>query len=96
MTEDRNKNRPGVGERPAQQVNPEKNKETRRRALKGVVAGGAVFGGSLWMKPVIESVVIPDHAQTSPRRSATTVAPTTTIVTTTTQAPPKESTTAPF
>jgi len=43
---------------------------SRRRALKALVAGGALGSASLlperWLKPVVESVVVPAHAQLSP------------------------------
>lgn len=53
--------------------NPEsqKSKETaRRRVLKRLVAGGGVVAtGKImpddWHRPVVESVILPAHAQTS-------------------------------
>jgi hypothetical protein len=46
-------------------------KKNRRKALKSIIAGsGAVVAGahvpSSWRQPIVESVVLPAHAQTSP------------------------------
>jgi hypothetical protein len=45
------------------------NKFSRRRALK-IVASGAVVATialpSKWTRPVVESIVVPAHAQASP------------------------------
>ena len=51
-------------------MNNEKSKESRRKLLKSITAGsGAViFGKSLpnhWTKPVVNSVILPTHAQTT-------------------------------
>lgn len=45
--------------------------KARRRLLKHVAVGSAVFAGSnavpeKWLRPVVESVVLPVHAQISP------------------------------
>jgi hypothetical protein len=45
-------------------------RNSRRRVLKSIAAGGGavITGGSLtkdWVKPVVKSVVLPAHAQTS-------------------------------
>lgn len=49
----------------------QKKYASRRKLLKSVVAGGGVLAtGKLlpesWMKPVVQAVVLPAHAQTSP------------------------------
>ena len=51
--------------------------EGRRDALKKIlVGGGAVLGAQFlpteWKKPVINSIVVPAHAQTSPTGTTTT------------------------
>ena len=57
-----------------------KDAEGRRKVLKGgVVVGGAAVAAALtlpkkWTRPVVEAVVVPAHAQTSP--PAPTPAPT--------------------
>jgi hypothetical protein len=53
--------------------------ESRRRVLRKIMlSGGAIAGAGFlpdrWMKPVVNSVVVPAHAQTS---APTTAAPTT-------------------
>ena len=49
--------------------NNKTNTENRRRAMKKIATGGGVVIGAAsapaWIKPVIESVVLPAHAQTS-------------------------------
>lgn len=41
--------------------------EARRRTVKKVLAGAAVIGVvQHWSKPIVESVVLPTHGQTSP------------------------------
>ena len=57
-----------------------KSSESRRKLLKSIAAGGGaiVAGKSLpenWKKPVVDSVLLPAHAQTSPAPT-TTAAPT--------------------
>ncbi|WP_457937716.1 hypothetical protein [Mesorhizobium sp. 10J20-29] len=67
-----------------------KNKNvTRRRALK-IVASGAVVATialpSKWTRPIVESIVVPAHAQASPTPTTgttSTVTGTTTATTTT-------------
>ena len=70
----------------------------RRRLLKQAIAGGivgAVFLPERWVRPVVDAVIVPAHAQTSPApttttatpSTTTTVAPSTTVLTTTTTAP---------
>lgn len=44
------------------------SKNNRRSAVKKVLAGGGVLGGaaitsSTWVKPVVNSVLLPAHAQ---------------------------------
>lgn len=56
---------------------PEKEGESRRGSRRklltsgGIAAGGAVLGGTGWLKPVVRTVVLPAHAQTSPSPMAT-------------------------
>ena len=83
---------------------------SRRNILKQTLAGGAVItagvASSKWSKPVIDSVVLPAHAETStpgggsgggttasPSGGTTTVTPTTTALPTTTTAIPTTTTT---
>jgi hypothetical protein len=65
-----------------------KRNVNRRRAIK-LVAGGVVVATialpSKWTRPIVESVVVPAHAQASPpvtTATATTVPPTTAAPTT--------------
>ena len=57
---------------PEWQQNQQRAKETaRRRVLKRFLAGGGVVAtGKMmpddWSKPVVESVILPAHAQASP------------------------------
>jgi len=39
---------------------------TRRRLLKGITIGGTAFTVSEWSRPVVESIVLPAHANGSP------------------------------
>lgn len=59
----------------------------RRAVLKTALAGGSLgallLPGS-WIKPVLDTVIVPAHAATSTAVTTTTVAPTTTIAPTTT------------
>ena len=60
-------------------MSEKKSSQSRRKALKQIAAGsGAVVAGSRlpenWTKPVIDSVILPSHAETSP--ATTTPAPT--------------------
>lgn len=75
-----------------------KNIDTKRRkTILGIVgtAGGASLLPEKWVKPVIDSVILPSHAQTSSTTTTsapvtpapTTTASTTTSTTTTTVAP---------
>ncbi len=46
------------------------NDTTRRRALQILTVGGlttTILIPSKWIKPVVEAIVIPAHAQASPR-----------------------------
>jgi len=59
---------------------------SRRKALKTIAAGTAVAGGMAlagkWSKPVVDTIILPAHAQatnaTEPTDATTTAAPTTT------------------
>lgn len=56
--------------------------EKRRRVVKRIVSGGGVVAGagalsSGWQKPVIDSVLLPAHAQSSPSISTTAALTTT-------------------
>lgn len=59
----------------------------RRAVLKAALAGGSLgallLPGS-WIKPVLETVIVPAHAATSTAVTTTTAAPTTTVAPTTT------------
>lgn len=62
--------------------------DRRRDALRKILAGGGIVVGAEslpgnWSKPLIDSVVLPAHAQTT-GDVATTPAPTTTFTSTTT------------
>lgn len=63
---------------------------TRRRVLEILTIGGltvTIFLPSKWIKPVVELVIVPAHAQASPLRvnpTTTTTTSTTTTSTTTT------------
>lgn len=39
--------------------------DSRRKIVKTLVAGGVVSTSSIWVKPVVDSVLLPAHAQTS-------------------------------
>lgn len=48
-----------------------RSSETRRRTLRQILAGTGILAGagsvsSKWSKPVIDSITLPAHAQTSP------------------------------
>ena len=79
-----------------QQATGAEHKESRRKALKSTLIGGAVISTSVapdrWKKPVLDSVVLPAHAATTDETgsgapgnttAAPTPAPTTTVATTT-------------
>ena len=71
----------------------------RRRALKKIVVGGSVVSSSVmlpkaWVKPVIDQIIVPAHAQTSPSPT-TTAPPGQTTPAPTTTAPPGQTTPAP-
>ncbi len=55
--------------------------ESRRKALRKIlISGGVVASASFlpdkWVKPVVDSIVVPAHALTSPTAPAPTAAPT--------------------
>jgi hypothetical protein len=59
---------------------------TRRRVLEILTVGGltvTIFLPSKWIKPVVESVIVPAHAQASPLRVNPTTSTTTTSTTST-------------
>jgi hypothetical protein len=65
---------------------------SHRKALKKIALGGTIAAGASalppqWVKPIVDKVVVPAHAQTSPP-PGTTQAPGTTAAPTTTAAPP--------
>jgi hypothetical protein len=75
----------------------------RRQVLKIVTIGGiatAVVMPTSWTKPLVKSVIVPAHAQASPRGrddgGTTTPAPPTTQAPPTTEAPPTTTTQNPF
>ena len=41
------------------------NKKSRRNVLKGLSVGGTSIAVTSWHKPVVQSVILPAHAQTS-------------------------------
>ncbi len=41
-------------------------REDRRRALKSAMTAAGIAGVATWSKPVVESIVLPAHAETSP------------------------------
>jgi hypothetical protein len=70
----------------------------RRRLLKQAMAGGIVGAALLperWLRPVVDSVIVPAHAQTSPGRTSTTTAGPGTSTTTTPPPPLTTTTTTP-
>lgn len=89
-----------LSDHPSQRPNPSKSiaktENRRRQILKSLALGGGTMVGlthlpGRWVKPVIEAVVIPAHAQTS--TTTTTATPTTTATATTTSAPTTTTTT---
>jgi hypothetical protein len=68
----------------------------RRRLLKEAMLGGIVGAALLperWARPVVEAVVVPAHAQTSPGQTTTTTTAAPVTTTTTTAAPVTTTTT---
>lgn len=45
---------------------PATESSARRHALRTIVVGGSVFSLTTWKQPIVESVILPAHAQTSP------------------------------
>ncbi len=84
-------------------MNKDRNTVThnaRRRLLKTTLIAGSTYSILLdkWVKPVVNSVILPAHAQTSASTTAspaTTANPTTTASPTTTATPPGITTAAP-
>ena len=71
-------------------MNNDKSNESRRKLLKTIAAGsGAIVAGKSlpgsWSKPVVDSVILPAHAQTSPAPPAPPVSGLTGIFITTEQ-----------
>jgi len=64
--------------------------EINRRPLLKAIGAGAGTGVALgllpksWMRPVVQSVIVPAHAAASPSVTTTTASPTTTVAPTTT------------
>ena len=69
---------------------------TRRRILKGTGIAGAIaiFLPTSWTKPVLQAVVVPAHAQTTPGVTTTTATTATTATATTATATTVTATTA--
>ena len=44
------------------------NKDTRRRVIRSIIAGGGIAATvpKTWVKPVVDSVILPSHAQITP------------------------------
>lgn len=84
-----NKPKPGSNTAKRQTDSSAKGKASRRDRRRnfiaggGVAAGGAALGASGWLKPVVRTVVLPAHAQTSPGNGGSTT-PTATTPTATT------------
>ena len=77
---DNNKQNPDSKETSARNDEPEQvsKRKTMRKMLAGggVIASGAL-GGSKWVKPAIDSAILPAHAQSSPNATpAPTQSPT--------------------
>jgi len=61
--------------------NKQENSNTRRKVLKGAIAGGAVAATSeQWKKPVVDSILLPAHAATTDAAAAQSAGITTTAV----------------
>ena len=70
----------------------------RRRVLKKAMAGGIVGAAILperWVRPVVEWVIVPAHAQTSPPPRTTTATPPPPTTTATPTTPPPTTTATP-
>ena len=73
------------------QENETQSVPSRRKALKKIAIGGTIAVGASslppqWTKPIVDKILVPAHAQTSPP-PGTTAAPTPTQAPPTTQAP---------
>jgi hypothetical protein len=66
-------NEKGSGNHTQENVQPGAD---RRQVLKILLGGAYGIGGCRWAKPVVDVIIAPAHAQTSP---TTTPAPTTTV-----------------
>jgi hypothetical protein len=70
MTDDKKHKNSSQGEIDKDQ-SLEANRKSRRKSIRTILAGSGVIAGAgstmpEWKKPVINSVVLPGHAQTSP------------------------------
>ena len=55
-----------------QEATPSKKAVSRRDVIKGVTIGGTAFAVTKWSKPVMDAVILPAHAATSPGAFMTT------------------------
>ncbi|HED12748.1 MAG TPA: hypothetical protein ENI62_03705 [Gammaproteobacteria bacterium] len=66
---------------PAKKAGDREQRQSRRRSLRALLAGSGIIAGAgatlpKWQKPVIDSIILPSHAQTSTKLpAATTVTP---------------------
>jgi len=70
MSKDDNDKKPHPGKSaPAEEAPRKRHAQSRREVLKRLAVGGVVLGGAAqilpkkWMKPVVDSIVLPVHAQ---------------------------------
>jgi hypothetical protein len=76
-------------------VSPEKRKTVRRLLTGGGIVTGAGLTGGPWKKPLVDSVVLPAHAQTSTAPGTPSPTPGATPVTVAPTPPPSASPTPP-